>query len=222
MGVRLEYHRVKRTDANKAARAEQRQAKVQALNEKRDQMRQKLEERRNAGKVDDKKSRQPRWLVPVLLLIILVLLVRECRREEPPEVPIPDCPPAECEGEPAEPPPPKFTGRNPKKDRPAFDTPSTKPPPWIASFRMQVAARSPRLAECFVGTIIPGRLKWTSSVEPHDGHVSDHLLEPVLTSADLSRQERECVLDVLTDPPYRLEVGEERATPSRVGIVIEF
>ena len=214
---------MKNTDPNRAARAEQRQAKVQALNEKRDQMRQKLEERRKTEKTDRKKAGQPRWLVPVLLLVILMLLVRECTREEPPEVvQIPDCPPAECEGEPAKPPPPKFTGRNARQDRPAFDTPSTKPPPWIASFRMQVAARSPRLAECFVGAVTPGRLKWTSSVEPHDGHVSDHLLEPVLTSADLSRQERECVLDVLSDPPYRLEVGEERATPSRVGIVIEF
>ncbi|NCG22414.1 MAG: hypothetical protein GWP91_25645 [Rhodobacterales bacterium] len=214
---------MKNTDANKAARAEQRQAKVQALNEKRDQMRQKLEQRRETVKKDSNKTGQSRWLVPLLLLIIGVLLFRDCTREAPPEaVQIPDCPPAECLGEPTEPSPSRFTGRNVRQDRPVFDTPSTKPPPWIASFRMQVAARSPRLAECFVGTVTPGRLKWTSSVEPHDGHVSDHLLEPVLTSADLTRQERECVLDVLADPAYRLEVGEERATPSRVGIVIEF
>jgi len=87
---------------------------------------------------------------------------------------------------------------------------------------MQVAARSPRLAQCFVGAQQPGRLKWSLSVEPHSGRVSDPVIEPMLLTDDLSRKERACVVEVLSDPPYDLQTGDEPSTPSRVGLVIEF
>ena len=59
-------------------------------------------------------------------------------------------------------------------------------------------------------------------MEPTSGLVSDHTLEPMLLTGALTQPERACVFEVLSDPPYKLETGEERSTPSRVGLVIEF
>jgi hypothetical protein len=78
------------------------------------------------------------------------------------------------------------------------------------------------VAECFVGAERPGRFKWSTSVEPVKGQVSDHVFEPMLLTADLTRSERDCMVAVLADPPYRLKSGAEPETPSRVGLVIEF
>jgi hypothetical protein len=107
-------------------------------------------------------------------------------------------------------------------DRPDYATPPPDPMPWIASFRLQVSARSPRLAACFVGAPRPGALKWTASVEPGTGRVSDHTLEPALESDPLTAEQKACLLAVLSDPPYRLAVEGARATPSRVSVAIEF
>ena len=88
---------------------------------------------------------------------------------------------------------------------------------------MQVTARSPRLAACFAGVERPGSLKWSASVEPVHGQVSDQKLETTLQSDPLTPEQRDCVMGVLSDPPYRLDTkGEERTTPSRVGLAIEF
>ncbi len=106
--------------------------------------------------------------------------------------------------------------------RPAFRTPPPAPVPWVTALRLQVAARSPRLAECFVGATRPGKLRWSASVEPASGLPSDHSLEPLFQTDGLSRAERDCVLQVLSDPPYQLRHAGERATPSRVGMVLEF
>ena len=58
--------------------------------------------------------------------------------------------------------------------------------------------------------------------EPVQGLVSDQDVEATLSSDELTRAQRTCVFDVLSDPPYRLETEDPRATPSRVGLVIEF
>ena len=96
------------------------------------------------------------------------------------------------------------------------------PPVWLTALRIQVAARSPRLAECFEGTTQPGTLRWSVAIDPDHGVVSDPEVEPTLAGQDLSTAQRRCVLGVLSDPPYQLATGDEPATPARVALVIEF
>ena len=124
--------------------------------------------------------------------------------------------------EPTEPPAPIPPGRIRPRPRPDFTPPAPKQLDWIGDFRLQVAARSTRLATCFEGVTDPGALKWTTSVEPVEGTVAEHGLEPMLLSAELSAVQRACVLEVLSSPTYRLTPGEEPSTPSRVSLVIEF
>jgi hypothetical protein len=59
-------------------------------------------------------------------------------------------------------------------------------------------------------------------VAPRHGEVSDHDLEPAALGDALTQEQRGCVVDVLSDPSYLLETADERSTPSRVGMVIEF
>ncbi len=157
------------------------------------------------------------------LLLLLLLLLRDCSCAEPVVEP-----PAEgaigIAGPPVElaPVPEPPAGRVERRDRPEYATAPPEPLPWLASFRMQVGARGPRLAECFVGAERPGALKWTTSVEPSSGRVSDHTLEPTIGRDPLTTEQRACVLGVLTSPPYQLEAGAEDATPTRVGMAIEF
>ncbi|WNG58351.1 hypothetical protein F0U59_29125 [Archangium gephyra] len=89
-------------------------------------------------------------------------------------------------------------------------------------FRIQVAARSPRLAQCFSGTERPGALRWTAAVNAASGSVSDHALEPVGTGGELSGKQRDCVQGVLSSPGYRLKPEQKQDLPGRVSIVIEF
>lgn len=169
-----------------------------------------------------------RWKIAaaVVAILLLLLLLRDCGPGDAVEPEGPALPvevvaeaPAVEEEEPA--PPPRLTGRVERRDRPEYAPPEPEPMPWLAAFRMQVAARSPRLAECFVGTGAPGRLRWSTSVQVADGAVSDHELEPVLLSQELSREERRCVLGVLDAPRYSLPAGGP-VTPARVSLVIEF
>ncbi len=115
-----------------------------------------------------------------------------------------------------------LSGRIPRKDRPAFVNNAPESLLWVASFRLQVAARGARLAQCFVGAERPGAIKWTASVEPVSGRVSDHVLEPAHESEPLTAEQKGCVIAVVSDPPYRLEGGGVRATPQRVAVAIEF
>ena len=157
-------------------------------------------------------------LLAVLLLSLLLLLDCRCTREPPPEpAPEPVMP------VPAEEPEATLPRHPPiqRMDRPEYTSEVPEPLAWLDSFRMQVAARSPRLAECFVGAERPGRLKWTASVDPLEGKVSEHQLEPVLTTDALTATQRACAVDVLSEPSYTL-VGEGRATPSRLSMIIEF
>ncbi len=170
----------------------------------------------------EEKRRRPWWLLVSLLLLLaaIVCCVGPC---EPEVVPALGPGPAEGQGERAEPVPAPvpLEGRVKPKPRPAFPALKPAPVPWLASFRMQVAARSTRLSGCFVGATRPGVLRWTALVEPETGRVSDHELEPVLQSDILSGEQRDCVLGVLETPRYRID-PEEGMGPSRVGMVIEF
>lgn len=95
-------------------------------------------------------------------------------------------------------------------------------PTWIDEFQLQVAARSPRLAQCFTGIDRPGALRWSASVNPQSGGTADHELEPVGFSTELSPEQRECVVKVLSSPVYKLTAPQKEALPNRISLVIEF
>lgn len=165
-------------------------------------------------------SRRKRWVALALLLVLLALL-QDCRCNQAPPQP---CVQVEATGVGAgtAAPEPPDDRRMSRRDRAALRTQAPSTPPWLASFRMQVAARSLRLARCFVGADRPGRLRWTTTVEPSYGAVSEHVIEPTLQGDALTAGERACALAALGTPPYRLEGGDARTTPSRVSLVLEF
>jgi hypothetical protein len=177
--------------------------------------------RARTGSRDNAQRR--RWIALAILAILLLLLLRDCScatgpglltefpigtgREAPASAAAPTVP---------------FTGRVATRPRPAMTTEGVAPPPWLTSLRIQVAARSPRLAECFEGTTRPGTLRWSVAVDADHGVVSDAEIEPTLAGQELSTTQRRCALGVLADPSYRLATGDGPATPARVTLVIEF
>ena len=172
-----------------------------------------------------------RRLALLVILILVWLLLRSCDCETPPGPPpmAPDgAPPVALVSADAALPdasPPRKRrkrGRITPRDRPAFVNQTPETQSWLAAFRVQVAARSPKLARCFEGTERPGALKWTAAVDIPRGVVSDQSLESVLTGVSLSKARRACLQGILKDPPYRLPSPPTRAGPSRVSIVIEF
>ncbi|MEZ4316668.1 MAG: hypothetical protein R3F61_04170 [Myxococcota bacterium] len=193
--------------------------RAEQLRAKREAMRARLAERRRARPAKRRPSRG--WILVIVVLILLFLL-RDCSCSPPPPEcepgPVPECGPAEPEEVEA----PLPNERIPRRARPPFAGQDPAKLPWIDAFRMQVAARSPRLGACFIGADRPGTLRWTTFVEPVEGKVSEHELEPMLLTDDITAQERACVLAVLTEPAYTLPVDETRSTPSRVGLVLEF
>ena len=185
-------------------------------------MAQRLEQRRKRRtKTPAKKEERRRWPWFLMLLLLLPCLLGPCTEEAAVAEPQAPPPAVEVVAEQVEPPAPAM-GQVARQDRPEMHTKAPPALPWIASFRMQVAARSPRLAICFVGVTQPGALKWTTSVEPAGGVVSDDTIEPTLSSAPLTRSQRACVLTVLSEPAYNLTLDDAPSTPSRVGLVLEF
>jgi len=166
----------------------------------------------------------------VALILLILLLLRDCQCNEPPPGPAPPqaVDTAEIDEPEPDPEPEIVARREPAKGRlegirrPQYGNEPLDALPWLAAYRLQVAARSTRLAECFVGAPNPGTLKWTASVEPSVGHVSDQVLEPSLQSDALTRRQKSCAFEVLSYPPYELESDGERSTPARVSMVIEF
>lgn len=96
--------------------------------------------------------------------------------------------------------------------------------PWLDEFRLQVAARSPKLANCFHGADKPGALRWTTEMNPGSGQVSNHALEPIGATLGLNPAQRDCLIQALAEPRYRLQnrPPDESSTPSRVSIMLEF
>jgi hypothetical protein len=99
-------------------------------------------------------------------------------------------------------------------------------PAWLEELRTQVSARSPRLARCFNGADRPGALRWTASLNPASGWVSEHELEPVGQAVDLSKAQRDCLVLGLSSPAYRLATQQAApqaaVLPERISLVIEF
>lgn len=165
--------------------------------------------------------------IGIAIILLLLLLIRcDCGPGQPP-------PAAKAvETKPEVKPKPKVVvkpgprkpidGTGGKASRNTIGLGAPASPTWIDEFQLQVAARSPRLAKCFTGIDRPGALRWSASVNPTSGAVSDHELEPVGVSVDLSPEQRECVVRVLSSPNYKLTAPEKEALPNRISLVIEF
>jgi hypothetical protein len=200
--------------------------------------RERLEARRAAlrarldARLAEARARRPaqrrrRWPYALLLLLLALLLclLPPCRCEPPvvpePGAPAPPAPAAEPLPAPPEP-EPLPGGRVQRTERPDYPVHVPAPLPWLSAFRLQVAARSPRLADCFVGAADPGALKWSGQVDPGAGIVADASVEVLGGTSALTAEQRRCVLGVLAEPPYRLSASGQRGTPSTVSLVLEF
>lgn len=184
---------------------------------RRDELKRRLDERK-------RKQRKRRSRLVLLFLLLLLLLVSRCNCVEDP-VPVqgPAVPVPEVQAEP--PPDPVARPVRPRVERierPAFESQPMDPLPWLPSFRLQASARSPRLADCFVGAERPGRLRWTAAVDPVKGQVSEQRLEPVSAWDSLTQEQTACVKGVLAEPAYTLKPEGGPTTPTRVSMVIEF
>lgn len=172
------------------------------------------------------RKRRRRALVTALLLLLLCLIRCDCD----PVVPVPGVgektqpevkPKAPVDA--GTPKPRPFRAKVDPQPRPGFSGDDPNAPKWLDDFRLQVAARSPRLGACFTGTERPGALRWTTAVNPESGAVSDHLIEPLGTGGDLQNEQRTCVIRALSAPAYRLgAAAQKQGLPNRVSIVIEF
>jgi len=179
-------------------------------------------------------KRNKRIAALVALLLLLLLLLIECE-PEPVAPAVVEKPPAVAQEEPVAVAPKKRVpkrNRRPLKgkikgsDRSGVDVEPPPPPSWLPKFRLQVAARSPRLAACFNGAEEPGAMRWTTLVYAPSGRAADSVLEPVFRGASIDNAQRECLEQALTSPPYRLqEPGaepEDGAVGRRVSIIFEF
>ncbi|MFY0570258.1 hypothetical protein ACN28E_41440 [Archangium lansingense] len=175
----------------------------------------------------EKRRRRIRRAVTIAALLLLAMLVRcECKPSPPAPPPEPVVKPAP-EVKPKQPSPPAskpkaFSERMERQRRGSYQNEAQTSPSWLDDFRLQVAARSPRLAQCFSGTERPGALRWTAAVNAASGSVSDHALELVGTGGELSGKQRDCVLGVLSSPGYRLKPEQKQDLPGRLSLVIEF
>jgi hypothetical protein len=122
---------------------------------------------------------------------------------------------------PRPPPPSDGTSRTAFQSRPTYAQKAQTAASWIDDFRTQVAARGARLSACFAGADRPGSLRWTASVNPESGAVSDHELESVGAVTEIRLEQRTCLTAALSSPPYRLAAAAQ-SVPTRIGLVIEF
>ncbi|WP_224243878.1 hypothetical protein [Hyalangium gracile] len=175
----------------------------------------------------ERARRRLRRAVGLAVLVLLASLLRcDCGQPPPPEVPKVEAKEVvEPKTATPVPPPPRkqpLRGQIKSQDRASYQGPERDSAVWIDEFRLQVAARSPRLAQCFTGSERPGALRWTASVNPRSGAASDHELEPVGASGELRREQHECIVRALSSPLYRLSAPQGDSLPQRVGMVIEF
>lgn len=161
------------------------------------------------------------------ILVLLALLSRcECG-QPPPAEPVaeaPKEPPKPAPRPAAKPKPKKLQATTDRNDRGAYTGEARAKASWVDEYRLQVAARSSRLSACFTGVDKPGALRWTASLNPETGTVSDHDLEALASSSPIWKKERECLIQALSTPPYNLpaDAREAEGIPTRMSIVIEF
>lgn len=171
-------------------------------------------------------ERLRRALTVVVVLLLLSLIHCECGPAEPaPVVAVEAKPPqpkvvVKPKVKPVKPGP--LAADMTKQPRPTFVGQGVGAPTWLDEFRLQVSARSVRLATCFNGVERPGALRWVSSVNPTSGTVSDHEFEPIGFGNDLTPEQLACVTGVLKSPVYKLTEPNQNALPNRISLVIEF
>jgi len=177
-----------------------------------------------------KRSRPRRWrLLLLMLLLLLWSLLRACNHS-PELLRPPALKPLPVQVK-AAPMPSKVASvnavvrsplRNLKpRSRPSYQGEAPPSHTWLSAFRLQVAARSPRLSRCFEGVERAGAFKWSARVNSAQGIVSDHQLE-LLTGAALSKKIRTCLLKVFSEPPYQLPVQVKGPKSSRISMLMEF
>ena len=172
-----------------------------------------------------RKRRRQRNTLIALIIVLLLLLLSRC-----------ECDPVEDEG-PAGPDaavvvvdtpeivPEALTsgkGRTQKTKRPALKVEPPPPPPWLDQFRLQVAARSPRLATCLNGNERPGAMRLSGLVHAKSGRVTAAVVEPVFRGSSLSERQLECLVKELTTQSYRLDEPNPSAAARRVSLIFEF
>jgi hypothetical protein len=200
-------------------REELRRSLTRMRQQARERVRQHPEVRR------ERKRRHVRRAVLVALLLLACLMRCECQQGPPPVQAVVRETPEVKPKTPLPAPPPR---REPLRvqvkpqSRGSYLGEAQAPPTWLDAFRLQVSARGPRLAQCFTGTDRPGVLRWTASVNPESGAVADHELEPLGPGAELKREQRDCVVRVLSSPTYRLSAPRAQVLPNRISLVIEF
>lgn len=174
-----------------------------------------------------RRSRRLKRIAAIALLLLLLLLIR-CEGPGGPGEPVALADagtPVEKElaKKPVAKSKPKRVSIAPKPvGRPDFDAPSRLQAAWVDEFRMQVAARSPRLSACFIGSNRPGALRWTTLVSLQTGAVGNHEFESMGVAADLTKAQLECLQAVLTKPEYHLGDAAIEGLPERVSLVLEF
>lgn len=176
--------------------------------------------------VQKRKARQRRIWAALLLLILLCLSRCICDSVNPPP-PRKGAQGAVVKVKSTMNPQPKRGAERPVKIAKRLRTPykadDALEPPWVEAFRLQVAARSQRLAQCFVGTSKPGAIRWTASLTPETGAVFDHRIEPMPPAEDLTREQQTCLVEVLAKPGYqKLATTHVGALPETVSLVLEF
>ena len=203
---------------NRSEMKARKQALKQALKERQRALRAEYLSRPEVQKV-----RRRRALFRLILLLIVLLLLLLIRCDCGPGVPMVVEPePVEKTTPDAGTPRPIFKTTVKALPRSAYGNKERAVAGWVEQFQIQVVARSPRLAECFVGVDRPGALRWTCALNADSGAVSEHELEPVGAEVNVTAAQRQCVLDVLSKPGYALTDVPKQGLPQRIGFVLEF
>jgi hypothetical protein len=175
-----------------------------------------------------RKQRQRRLFLLLLLLLLLLLIRCECEEEPalPPVVDIDDDPEPEVKKKPSakkrRKPKAKLEGEIDGSDRDEMQIEQLGPPSWLPQFRLQVAARSPRLAACFIGSEKPGALRWSALVHAQSGRVTESEIEPVFRGSGIDNRQHACLVKGLTEPKFLLDEPDPDAAARRVSLIFEF
>ncbi len=198
----------------------------------RERLRERVAAQRNhpalATALARRRKRRQRALAIAACILLLLLALMRCECDPPP-------PPAPVVTEPVTAPlignttpaPPKKPKRALKgtieaSDRGAMAVEPTEAPAWLQQFRLQVAARSPKLAACFNGAERPGALRWSALVHAQSGRVSESVVEPVFRGVELDQEQHDCLVARLTETPFKLDEPSPQAAARRVSLIFEF
>ena len=163
-------------------------------------------------------------LVALLVILIFLLLIRcDCGPAKPHVPQVVEPTPVEKEMPDAGVQKPVFKTTVKTLPRDSYENKKLLGASWLEQFQMQVVARSPRLAQCFVGVDRPGALRWTCALNADTGVASDHELEPLgNNTGQLSKTQEACVVEALSKPAYTLTNVPKEGLPQRIGFVLEF